>query len=54
MHCNIDEKIFVKLEGPMTELLVKVDEEKYDPFPVQENGKPVLYVCVLKALYGTL
>jgi len=31
MHCDIDEEIFVKLERPMAELLVKVDEQKYAP-----------------------
>lgn len=54
MHSDIDEEIYVKLEGPMAELLVRVDPDKYGPFIVEENGKKTLYVRLLKALYGTL
>jgi len=54
MHCDIDEEIFVKLEGAMAQMLVKVDPEKYGPYLTKENGKWVLYVRLLKALYGTL
>jgi hypothetical protein len=54
MHSDIDEEIYVKLEGPMAELLVRVDPDKYGPFVVEEKGKKTLYVRLLKALYGTL
>jgi hypothetical protein len=54
MQCDIDELIFVKLEGAMALLLVKMDPIKYEPLLTYENDRPVLYVKLLKALYGTL
>jgi hypothetical protein len=35
-------------------MLVKLDPELYEPFIVQVNNSMVLYVQLLKALYGTL
>jgi hypothetical protein len=54
MHVDIDELIHVRLEGPMAELLARVDPEKYRTYMSKENGKDVLYVELQKALYGTL
>jgi hypothetical protein len=54
MHVDIDELIHVHLEGPMAELLARVDPEKYRTYMSKENGKDVLYVELQKALYGTL
>jgi hypothetical protein len=44
----------MKLDGPMAELLVRVDPAKYAPYLVQEGKHKVLYVKLNKALYGTL
>jgi hypothetical protein len=38
----------------MAELLLKIDTELYQPYNTTINGKPVLYVVLKKALYGTL
>ena len=38
----------------MAKLLVKLDPKLYRKYMWSENGKPVLYVKLLKALYGTL
>jgi hypothetical protein len=46
--------IHVRLEGPLITLLTKVDPKLYKQYIVNEKGKPVLYVKLLKALYGTL
>jgi hypothetical protein len=55
MHVDIDELIHVRLEGPMAELLARVDPKKYRTYMSKENGKEVLYVELQKALvYGTL
>ena len=54
MHSDIDELIHIRLEGPMAELLAKVDPKKYRKYLIQENGKTVMYVELSKALYGTL
>jgi hypothetical protein len=54
MQADIDEVVHVKFEGEVAELLVKVDPSTYTPFLKYEHGKPVLYVELQKALYGTL
>jgi hypothetical protein len=54
MHANIDKLIHVQLEGPMTELLTRVDPQKYVTYMIEERGKMVLYVKLKKALYETL
>ena len=44
MHADIDELIHVRLEGPMAELLTRVDPDKYQAYMVEENNKKVIYV----------
>ena len=45
---------YMKVRGPIAELLCEVDPELYKPFLYYENNKPVIYLRVLKAIYGTL
>jgi hypothetical protein len=54
MQCDVDELIHVKLEGPLMLLLAKVDPNLYEKYIASKKGKPVLYVELKKALYGTL
>ena len=54
MQADIDEVIHVKFEGEIAEMLVKMDPKLYRKYVKDENGKTVLYVELLKALYGTL
>jgi len=54
MHADMDEIVYMKLEGVMAELLVRVHPEKYGPYMTVEHGRKVIYVQLLKALYGTL
>ena len=54
MQVDIDDTVHMKLEGKMTELLVKIDPKLYRPYVLIENGKTALYVELKKALYGTL
>jgi hypothetical protein len=55
LHSDIDELIHLIMDGPMADLLVKVNPEKYCEFVVKDrNGKSVIYVELKKALYGTL
>ena len=42
----------LKLEGSMVNLMVQVNPEKYEEYISYENGKHVLYLRLLKALYG--
>ena len=44
----------LKLEGDMVDLMVQVDLDKYSKFVRYEHGKKVLYLRVLKALYGCI
>jgi hypothetical protein len=46
--------IHMKLEGPLAKLLIRVDLKPYDKYSVIKKGKPVLYVQLMKSLYGTL
>jgi hypothetical protein len=54
MQANIEEVVHVKFEGEIAEMLVKMDPKLYRKYVKDENGKTVLYVELLKALYGTL
>lgn len=54
MHADMDEIVHVKLVGKMAELLVMADPKLYRKYIKIENGKPVLYAKLRKALYGTL
>ena len=54
MQVDMDEIVHMRLEGKMAELLVRIDPSKYEKYTVYENGKPVIYVILKKALYGTL
>ena len=44
----------MNITGVLVHLLVQLAPGVYGPYVVFENGKKVLYVQVLKALYGML
>ena len=48
------ERVIMKITGHLVDILVKMAPLEYGPFVVLENGKRVLYLQVLKALYGML
>jgi hypothetical protein len=54
LQSDMDEKVHMRLDGTMAELLVKIEPTLYQKFLQTEHGKPVLYVELRKALYGTL
>ena len=54
MQSNMKGKVVMKLEGVMAEIILKIDSKLYRKFVVMEGGKPVIYVILEKALYGTL
>jgi hypothetical protein len=54
MQADMEDLVHMKLEGKMADLLLKIDDAFYRKYMVTENGKPVLYVELKKALYGTL
>ena len=54
MQTKVNDTVHVQLSGPLATLLTKVDKKKYEKFVLEEGGKPVIYVRLKKALYGTL
>jgi Reverse transcriptase (RNA-dependent DNA polymerase) len=54
MQADMDDIIYMRLEGIMVELLLEIDHALYAPFVCKEKGKDVIYVQLIKALYGTL
>lgn len=48
------EKIHIKFEGRMAELLATIDPSLYREHVIMENGKSVLYAELRKVLYGML
>ena len=51
---KIDEKIIMKLRGALVDMLIDIRPGKYEEFIVYERNQKVLYVKMLKALYGML
>ena len=49
-----EERVMMKITGVLVDLLVQMAPEIYGPYVVFENGRKVLYVQVLQALYGML
>ena len=54
MQVDMDELVHVRFEGEMVDKLVEIDHDLYASYISEENGKKVMYVELLKALYGTL
>ena len=54
MQADIEEVVHVRFEGEIAEMLVKLDPAMYQKYVKDHNGKSVLYVELIKALYGTL
>ena len=55
LHADMEDDVHMPLEGTIAELIVKLDPTLYRKY-IWENkqGKPMLYVKLRKALYGTL
>jgi len=54
MQADADPGSYVRFTGRMVEILLEIDEDMYGPCVTVEKGELVLYVELLKALYGTL
>jgi len=54
-HADMEEEVHMLLEGKIAELIVKLDPKLYRKYIWEnEKGKPMLYIKLKKALYGTL
>ena len=49
-----DERVMMKITGVLIDHLIQIDPELYGPHVVFEKGRRVLYVQVLRAIYGML
>ena len=49
-----DEKIIMKITGKLVDVLIRLAPEVYSGYVVYEKGRRVIYVEVLRALYGML
>ena len=54
MQADMDPGVYMRIDGAMADLLMEIDYDMYHSHMVKEKGKPVIYVELLKALYGTL
>ena len=54
MQADMDSGVYMRIDSAMADLLMEIDYDMYHPHMVKEKGKPVIYVELLKALYGTL
>ncbi len=54
IQADQEDKVIMKLKGKLAELLIKTDPQLYRKYIIYEKGITVLYVTLLKALYGTL
>ena len=53
-EAEVGERVIMKITGVLVDLLVEIAPETYGPYVVFESGKKVLYVKLLKAMYGQL
>ena len=48
------ERVIMKITGPLVDMLIELNQALYGPYVVMEKGRKVLYVIVLRAIYGML
>ena len=48
------ERVIMKITGALVDILLLIDPERYGPFVVFDGKKKVIYVQVLRAIYGML
>ena len=48
------ERIIMKIRGPLVDMLVEIAPEIYTDYVRDDNGNKVIYVKIIKALYGML
>jgi hypothetical protein len=53
MQADMDELVHVRFTGKMLDILLEIDPELYGPCVGQEGKERVMYVELLKVLYGS-
>ena len=55
LNADNNEQTLMVLKGKLAELMVQIDPQLYRKYIITSSkGKPMLYVCLSKALYGLL
>jgi Reverse transcriptase (RNA-dependent DNA polymerase) len=54
MQADMDSLVHVRFTGKMVDLLVEIDPKMYSTYVIMEKNEKVMYVELLKALYGTM
>ena len=54
MQVDMDELVHVRFQGETVDKLLEIDHDLYASYVSVENGEKVMYMELLKALYGTL
>ena len=54
MQANMDELVHVQFTGKMAEMLLEINHDMYAPYVSYKKGQKVMYVELLRALYGTM
>ena len=54
MQVDMDELVHVQFQGEMVNKLLEIDHDLFASYVTDKNGEKVMYVELLKALYGTL
>ena len=55
LHAHNDERVLMLLRGKLTEMMARIDLSMYREYVTySNNGVPMLYVRISKALYGML
>jgi hypothetical protein len=54
LQTDMEGNVHMMLEGKMAELLARLDPKMYRKHIMIKKGKPIMYVQLKKALYGTL
>ena len=51
---EVGKRVMMKITGSLVQLIVELDPDLYKKYVVYENGRPVIYLEVTKAVYGML
>lgn len=54
LKANQPNHVVIKMQGAAVEVTIKVNVSKYKLYVVIEKGEKVIYLKLLKAMYGTL
>ena len=49
-----EERVIMKIAGVLVDMMTEIASETYSKYVVYENGRKVIYVTVLRAIYGML